>query len=96
MKNGQKPLLWSSTLPALYVRQPFGHVLLGPNETDALDIQVDSREVVDLQFKIQITYRIINESQSPTLTLPDVFEVVFSDGSNWHPWHLDADHLVKG
>lgn len=81
-------------LPAIYVPTPIAHVQLQPGESDDLDIQVSSHAVRDIHFQVQITYRVVNESQLHILTLPNIFEVLFSDTFNWHLYRLQAGHLV--
>lgn len=81
-------------LPAVYLPSPFGGVELAPGEADQLNLQVSSRMLAALQFQVQITYRVTNESQRHTLTLPFNFEVVFSDASNWHAYRLQSGHFV--
>ena len=63
------------------------HQRLRPGETDDIDLQIDPAHNLqaDLQFQVRITYRMANEDQEHTLTLPNLFEVVFSDASNWYP-----------
>jgi hypothetical protein len=81
-------------LPATLVSLPGGHVQLTPGEADTLDIQVDSQRDVDLQFRMQLTYRVFNETAYHTLTLPNLFEVVFSTASNWHLFQFQGGQLV--
>lgn len=81
-------------LPATYTLVPGGHVELAPNESDALDIQLTSKVPAEVQYRVQVTYRSANESQLHTLTLRQVFTVVFADGANWHPWTLQEGRLV--
>ncbi|MBV9688676.1 MAG: hypothetical protein JO202_03090 [Ktedonobacteraceae bacterium] len=84
-----------TTLAATYDTSiPNGYVQLAPGEADELDIQVVSPEIARLQFQVEVTYRVTNESQLHTLMLPKVFEVVFSDVSNWHARYLKDGHLV--
>lgn len=80
-------------IPAVYTPLPGTHVQLNPGEADEVDLQVASRVPVDLRFQVQVTYRVTNESVEHTLTLPQTFEAVFSDGSNWHPYQLSG-HFV--
>ncbi len=82
------------TLPAAYLPSPFGSVELAPGESDQLNLQVSSRVLADLQFQVQITYRVTDESQQHTLMLPYSFEVVFSDASNWRAYRLQSGHFV--
>jgi len=91
---------------ALYKGQPEGFVLrarpvplsnivqLAPGETDTLGLDVASTITADLRFQVQITYRVLNESALQMLTLPTLFEVVFSDASNWHPYLFDGRRLI--
>ncbi|SRR6266487_2214031 len=71
-------------------------VQLLPGESDELDIQVMSRVVADLHFQIQVRYRVINEEREQTITLPNLFEIIFSNASNWHPYHFLDGRLVAG
>ena len=73
-----------------------GRVQLIPGESDELDIQVTSLVVADLHFQLEVTYRVINESREQTIHLPMTFEVIFSNASNWHPYHLQNGHLILG
>lgn len=86
------------TLAATYLPngyfQPGLYVQLLPGESDELDVQVNSKVSVDLKFRIQVTYRVFNETETHTLLLPNLFEAVFSRKSNWHPYKLQAGHLV--
>jgi hypothetical protein len=84
-----------NTVPVTYVPVLYGNVQLVPGEADQLNVQVSSKVPADVQFRIQITYRITNERQLHTLTLPYVFEVVFSDATNWHEYRLDRGHFVQ-
>lgn len=83
-----------AVLTALYVAQPLGFVSLLSGETDELSLEVRSTVVVDLHFQVQVTYHVIGQLASHTLTLPNVFEVFFSDLANWHPYQLQDGHLV--
>jgi TIR domain len=82
------------TLSAVYTPVPYAHVQLAPDEADQLDIQVTSHVLVDFRFHIQLTYRLSQQSVLHTLTLPDTFEVVFSDTSNWNEYYLQKGHFV--
>lgn len=88
MYRGQQA---GDTIAAFYTPLPGTHIQLAPGEADEVDLQVASHVPVDLRFQIQVTYRVTNESAEHTLTLPSTFEVVFSDASNWHPYHLQQD-----
>ena len=71
-------------------------VQLLPGEADQINLEVSSQKVIDLHFQVQITYRIANTLQLRTITLPKVFEIIFSDSPNWHPYHFQNGHLVPG
>jgi hypothetical protein len=73
---------------------PEGHVQLNPGESDELAIQVRSRSLADLRFKVAITYRIAGDDQLHRFTVPYVFEVVFSDALNWQPYSLQGGRLL--
>jgi hypothetical protein len=73
-----------------------GFVQLVPGEADSLAVEIDPHTTADLHFQLSVTYRVTNESQLHTLTLPQVFEVIFSDDSNWHPYHLQNGQFVPG
>lgn len=79
-----------TSIPATYVTFPDGNVQLVPGETDELDLQVTSKVAIDLHFQVQVTYRVTNESESHTLTLPNVFELIISDTNNWHLYQLQG------
>jgi hypothetical protein len=82
----------------IYSSQPYGHVQLVPGESDELDLQVVPRISmgIDLHFRVQITYRVANKPQLYTLTLPRIFEVIFSNHSDWFQYHLDKGRFVPG
>jgi len=80
----------------VYLSRPDGHVQLIPGESDELDVQVMSQVTTDLHFQIQIIYRVVNESQDHVITLPNLFEVIFSNVSNWYPYHLKNGRFVAG
>ena len=89
--RGQEP---GALLTALYMEQPLGVVSLVPGETDEISLEVRSTVVVGLHFQVQVTYHVIGELASHTLTLPNIFEIIFSDQTNWHPYQIQAGHLV--
>ena len=84
----------NAILPATFVSQLYGGIILAPGEADQLDIQISSRVIADLRFRIQVTYRVSNETQLHVLLLPRVFEVVFSDNSNWHEYRLENGRFL--
>ncbi|HEY1353425.1 MAG TPA: toll/interleukin-1 receptor domain-containing protein [Ktedonobacteraceae bacterium] len=80
-----------SVLPARYrtdqgLRGPGVHQQLNPGEPDALDLQIapEPHLRADVRFHVSVVYRMANEAQEYTLTLAQIFEVVFSNNSNWH------------
>jgi hypothetical protein len=90
--TGEAP---GTTLSAIYVPFPAGHPQLSPGEADELDVQVISKNTLaDLKFRVRVTYRVVNEADEHSLTLPQEFEVVFSDASNWHRYQQQGEHFV--
>lgn len=81
-------------LSALYLAQPLGFVSLDPGETDEISLEVRSTLVTDLHFQVQVTYHVISEMASRSLTLPNIFAITFSDATNWHPYQIQAGHLI--
>ncbi len=84
----------NALLPATFVSKLYGGIVLAPGEADQLVIQLSSRLTVDLRFRVQVTYRVSNESLLHILLLPRVFEVVFSDNSNWHEYRLENGRFL--
>ncbi len=84
----------NTVLPAKFVSQLYGGIVLAPGEADQLNIQVSSHMIADLRFRIQVIYRVSNESQLHVLLLPHVFDVVFSDDSNWHEYQLENGRFL--
>jgi len=80
-------------LPTRYLASPYGYTQLVRDESDQLNIQISSQIPVDLKFKIQVTYHIATGPKT-LLQLPEIFEVAFSDQSNWHPYQLQSGHFV--
>lgn len=83
-------------LPSEYLRFKNGFVHLNPRETDQIDLHLVSRVEADIQFSVQVLYRIDNESQrhSLRLSLPRPFEVMFADASDWRLYHFQNGHFV--
>ena len=89
--GGQKP---GEILPVSSTTIPPSHVELKPGEPDQIDVQVISRTIADIKFHVQVTYHIAGETQSHLLTFSKMFEVVFSDSSNWHEYQLQGGLFV--
>jgi hypothetical protein len=89
-RGGEK----NTGLPAKFVSQLYGGIVLAPGEADQLNIQVSSHVIADLRFQVEVAYRVSNVSQLHVLLLPHVFEVVFSDDSNWHEYQLENGHFL--
>jgi hypothetical protein len=82
-------------IPATYANQTkIAKPQLVSGESDTLALEVLSHQVADIHFQVKITYRVANESAQHTLTLSNVFEVMFSDKSNWHPYKIESGHFV--
>lgn len=81
-------------LAAHYITQPLAHVSLTPGETDELSLEVRSSIIADLHFQVQVTYQVIGAALAPhTLTLPNIFDIIFSVPANWHPYQIQDGHL---
>jgi TIR domain len=84
----------SSILNTIYVPKPGAHVQLQPGESDEISLEINSMITIDLHFHITVTYRVTNESDQRTVSLPGNFEVVFSDASNWQQYKLEGGRLI--
>ncbi|MGH2496568.1 MAG: hypothetical protein ACRDIV_17860 [Ktedonobacteraceae bacterium] len=76
------------TIRDTYPTSLFRPVELAPGEPDQIDAAVVSGIPVDMHFRIQVTYHIATQGQQ-TLFLPQTFEVVFSNASNWQTYQLN-------
>lgn len=83
-----------SVVPAVYTPFPLANVSLVPGEADQLDIQVNARVLASIQFRVQITYRIVNESHMHQLLLPNIFYMISSNASNWNIYQIQEGHFV--
>ena len=90
--NGQES---TSAISAIYLNAPGSPEELPSGQTDTLDIQVTSTQEVDLKFQVQVTYRISDQATYHIVTLPFIFEVIFSSVTNWHPYQLQNGHLLE-
>jgi hypothetical protein len=81
-------------LPAAYLTVPGEQVQLPPGGGDELDVQVASSVPISLEFKVQITYRVANESGLHTLIVPHEFAVVFATAASMNAYQLVNGHLV--
>ena len=77
-----------AVIPTDYLRFQYGFVQLKPGETDQIDIHFISRIEANIWFSVQVVYRIDNESILHTLKLPQVFEIMFANKSDWHLYNL--------
>lgn len=84
----------------LYAAPP-QNVILKPatknhaGENNQLSVQVMSTVTAYLRFQIQVSYQVADAAKMYTLTLPQIFQVVFSDASNWQPYTLQNGLFVK-
>lgn len=80
---------------------PPQNVILGParnshsGESNQLSIQVMPTVTAYLWFQIQVSYQIGDAAKVYILTLPQIFQVVFSDASNWQEYILQNGSFVK-
>ncbi|GCE09075.1 toll/interleukin-1 receptor domain-containing protein [Dictyobacter aurantiacus] len=82
------PVTYKGQTPGqLLYAEPPQFVVLKPGESNQLSIQVISTTVAYLQFQVQVFYQFANASTEPPLTLPQTFQVVFSNASNWDNSH---------
>ena len=82
------------TIPALYAGAvPFSHVRLNPGETDTVTVRVWSGEPADVSYRLQITYRYLNEGNPRTFEDPQTVEVVFASRLQWTEYELKAGKL---
>ncbi|MDQ6900663.1 MAG: hypothetical protein M3072_14355 [Candidatus Dormibacteraeota bacterium] len=82
-------------VPAEYVGQiRFGHVQLAPSETDEVSLQVSSRRMVDLQFRVDFEYRLASERTVRLLELPYMFHAKFADQLHWQLFEFQNEKLV--
>src|SRR5207245_1213605 len=72
-----------SVIPGTYLPLTNAHMQLAPGETDDIEVQMTSHVLADIKYRILVTYRVGNEAISHTLILPNIFEVIFSNISNW-------------
>jgi hypothetical protein len=90
--TGQDP---NTHILTKYDNPPHNYVSLTFKETDKISLQVDSSVEAFLSFRIAITYRVANEGQTHTLTLPNVFQVIFTSKSNWYPYQVQDGHFIQ-
>jgi hypothetical protein len=81
----------NQTIPDTYSASPIPRVELRSGESDQIDAAIESPLPVDMHFRIQVIYHIASQGQRSILTLPQVFEVVFSTASNWQKYQLNLD-----
>jgi hypothetical protein len=78
-------------LTAARAPDPNQNVQLQPGESDEIDLLLISRALVDMRFQVQVTYRANDAEDLRTLTLPQVFEVAFSNATDWHLYTLQQN-----
>jgi hypothetical protein len=70
---------------------------LAPGETDTIALRLGSAVPANVLFRIQVRYRVENESEEHVLTLPTLFNAVFTDATNWHRYNFqDGRFLPAG
>lgn len=108
--KGIPPTYNTYLYPATYEEQSPGqlvyavppqNVILKPipgnlgGESDQISIPVMSTVTAYLQFQIQVAYQIASNPQVHILTLPHLFNVVFSDASNWQEYFYQDGSFVR-
>jgi hypothetical protein len=89
---GQAP---GVTVPATFDTPVPSILELASGEADTVGLQIAATSRADVRFSISVQYRIANEATiSPPVTLPGTFEVIFTDGSNWHQYTLDGNRFT--
>jgi hypothetical protein len=83
-----------ASLIAHDVPYPEAQIQLRPGESDEIDLEMLSTMLADIQFHVEVTYKVTNESARHTVALPQRFEAVFSNTSNWHLYTLQDGRLV--
>lgn len=72
------PVTYGGQTPGLLLyADPPQKVILKPEETEKLSIQILSTVTASLQFRIQIAYQVAGANREPPLTLPQTFQVAF-------------------
>lgn len=82
------------TIPTLYAGVvPYSHVRLNPGETDTVTVRLWSGEPADVSYRLQITYRYLNQANPRTFEDPQTVEVVFASPLQWTEYELKAGKL---
>lgn len=83
-----------AVMPAQYLRFQFGQVELAPGEQDQIDVHIISQVEANVLFSVQVIYRVSGDRPLHLLKLPQVFEVMFVDKSDWHLYRFQDGHFV--
>jgi len=78
-----------------YLTHNSGIILLSPGETDTIEIHVVSRSEADLLFSVQVIYHFSTEQQHHILKLPNTFEVMFVDTTDWRVYQYKDGHFIS-
>jgi hypothetical protein len=62
--------------------------------SDELDLQFIARVPVQLQFQVQVQYRVADLAQVHTLNLPNTFVVDFSNATDWNQYRVGDSGFV--
>ncbi len=89
------PVTYKGQTPGqpLYADPP-QNVTLKHGEDNQISIQISSTVTTYLQFQVQVAYQITTSTTISVLTLPQTFQVVFSDASNWQQYVLQNGTFV--
>jgi hypothetical protein len=82
------------TLTAFYAQSPHTGVQLRPGESDELDVEVRAEVSVHLSFRVQVTYRVSDQVESHSLTVPHLFDLDISSQDNWHLHQFEDGQFV--
>ncbi|MHB8598354.1 MAG: toll/interleukin-1 receptor domain-containing protein [Ktedonobacteraceae bacterium] len=90
------PVTYEGQTPGqpLYAAPP-QNVTLKHGEDNQISIQISSAVTAYLQFQVQVAYQISTATTTTVLTLPQTFQVVFSDASNWQQYVLQNGSFVE-
>jgi hypothetical protein len=72
---------------------PYVGTQLKPGESDEIDVEVRPVTAVRLTFRVLVTYRVSDQTELHTLTVPHLFALDTSTSENWHLYQLQDGQL---